>query len=262
MAKKRRKSDKEPEEEEYEFRPPEFDEEEFIRKELSETRTVIFTVIYAVVLGAVAGLLSAADKTFLGPAFLIAIAGMISLRWIYPMFKIDTKAFQKRNWLGNIGTFFFTFLAIWILLLNQPFADLAKPTITDVTVWVDRPGASGGNNTTAIDYKLSGTAGVYQWTPRYGESLDHVIRANASYHLNLTAKVADNRALKNAQISVNGRDYVSMTSEGKNRWGYKLEASTLAPFIGANALNIKISAEDKSGNQQVLIIGPAIPVEA
>jgi len=259
MAKKRRKSDNEPEEE-YEFRPPEFEEKEFIQKEIAETRSVIVTVVYAIVLGAVAGILSAADRAFMGPAFLIAIAGMVSLKWVYPMFKIDSKAFQKRNWLGNIGTFFFTFLAIWILLLNQPFADFAQPTVTDVTVWVDRLGVSGVvNNTTAIDYKFSNTAGVFQWTPRYGEKLDQVIRANVSYNLNLTAKVADNHGLKYAQISVNGADYTSMTFEGKNRWGYKMNATSLTT---ASGLNIKMSAEDESGNQYVLIISSTIPVAA
>ena len=254
MAKKRRKSDKEPEEEEYEFRPPEFDEKEFLQKELTETRSVIFTVLYAVVLGVVAGLLCAADPDFAGPSFLIAIAGMFSLPWVYPMFKIDSKAFQKRNWLGNIGTFFFTFLAIWILLLNQPFADLAKPTITDVTVWVDRPG-----NTTAIDYKFNNARGVFEWTPRYGEDLGGVIKANASYLLNITAKISDNHGLRYAQISINAGEYVPMTSEGKNRWGYKLDASGLS---STNGLAIKFSAQDESGNQHVFIPNTSIPVAA
>jgi len=259
MAKKRRKSDKEPEEE-YEFRPPEFDEKEFIQKELSDTRSVILTVLYAVALGAIAGLLTASDRGFLGPAFLIAIAGMVSLPWVYPIFKIDSKAFQKRNWLGNIGTFFFTFLAIWILLMNQPFADLAQPTISNVTVWVDRPGVGTSvNNTTAIDYKMNSALGVYQWTPKYGEQLNQVIRANVSYHLNLTAKVADNRALKSVQIAVNGGDYKLMTSEGKNIWGCKLEASMLTPGVG---LNLAFSAVDENGNQAVFIPSTTIPVAA
>lgn len=258
MAKKRRKSDKEPEEE-YEFRPPEFDEKEFLQKELAETRSVIFTVLYAVALGAVAGLLCAVDTAFLGPAFLIAVGGMVSLPYVYPMFKIDSKSFQKRNWLGNIGTFFFTFLAIWILLLNQPFADLAKPTVSDLTVWVDRPGQTTANNTTAIDYKFNNVAGVYQWTARYGETVGQVIKANTSYHLNLTAKVADNRGLKSVLISVNALDYAPMTLEGKNRWGYKLEASTLSSGVG---LNIKISAEDDSGNKVLFIPSAPIPVSA
>lgn len=256
MAKKRRKSEKEPEEE-YEFKPPEFDEREFLQKELAETRSVIFTVLYAIVLGVVAGLLCASNTAFLGPSFLIAIGGMLSLPYVYPMFKIDSKAFQKRNWLGNIGTFFFTFLAIWILLLNQPFADLAKPTISDITVWVDRPGQAGGNNTTRIDYKLNTVAGVFQWTPKYGEPLSDVIKVNTSYHLNISAKVADNRGLKSVMISVNGADYVPMTSESKNRWGYKLEAFTLSSQVG---LSMKISAEDKSGNDALFIPSATIPV--
>jgi hypothetical protein len=100
---------------------------------------------------------------------------------------------------------------------------------------------------------------VYQWTARYGEKLDQVIQANESYHLNLTAKIADNKGLKNALISVNGMDYASMTFEGKHRWGYEMNATSLTTTGG---LNIKISAEDESGNQYVLIINPTIPVAA
>lgn len=254
MAKKRRKSDKEPEEE-YEFRPPEFDEKEFIEKELRDTRTVIFTVVYAIALGIVAGFLCITDRSLVGPAFLIALVGMFSLPWVYPMAKIDVKAFQKRNWLGNIGTFFFTFLAIWILLLNQPFGDFAKPTITNVTVWVEKPG-----NMTALDYKFSSTSGTYQWINRYGGSNTSVvslIHADASYSLNLTAKVADNDGLKYAQISVNGGGYQHMIFEGKNRWGFRINGTALSPSIG---LSFSIAAEDDSGNQQVFIPNLAIPV--
>lgn len=256
MAKKRRKSDKETQEE-YEFKPPEFDEKGFIEKELRDTRTVIFTVVYAVVLGIVAGILSITDRVLIGPAFLIALAGMFSLPWIYPIFKIDSKSFQKRNWLGNVGTFFFTFLAIWILLLNQPFGDFAKPTITDVTVWVERPG-----NVTALDYKLSSTTGTYQWQNRYGGSNTSVvglIHAAPDYSLNLTAKVADNDGLKYAQISVNGGEYQSMTFEGKNRWGLKINGTALSTFITAG-LSFSIAAEDDTGNQQIFIPNQAIPV--
>jgi hypothetical protein len=79
------------------------------------------------------------------------------------------------------------------------------------------------------------------------------------YHLNLTAKVADNRGLKSVQISVNGADFQPMTSEGSNRWGYRIDADTLSPSVG---LNIKISAEDESGNQLVFIPSTTIPVAA
>ncbi len=250
MAKKRKKSDKEAEEE-YEFKPPEFDEKEFLRKELADTRAVIFTVVYAIALGVVAGLLCAADRGFVGPSFLIVIGGLFSLPYVYPLVKIDSKTFQKRNWLGNIGTFFFTFLAIWILLLNQPFADLARPTINNFTVWVEKPG-----NLTAIDYKVNKATGVFQWTPRFGEDLNTVITANSS--LNLTAKVADNDHLKSVVISVTGHDFSAMTSEGKNRWGYRINATD--PLLGGGQLTFGISAEDDSGNKAVFFPTGSITV--
>jgi len=250
MAKKRRKSDKE-EEEEYEFAPPEFDEKDFLRKELADTRAVVFTVVYAIALGVVAGALSAADHAFVGPSFLIAIGGLLSLPYVYRLVKVDTKVFQKRNWLGNVGTFFFTFLAIWILLLNQPFADLARPTVNNFTVWVEKPG-----NLTAIDYKVNKATGVFQWTPRYGEDLATVVTANST--LNLTAKVADNNHLRLVQIKIVGSDYQNMTFEGKNRWGYKINATN--SLLAAGSLTYGISAEDDSGNQAVFFPTGTIPI--
>ncbi len=241
MAKKRKKSEKEAEEE-YEFKPPEFDEKDFLRKELADTRAVVFTVVYAVALGVVAGALSAADRAFVGPSFLIVIGGLFSLPYVYPLAKVDTKTFQKKNWLGNIGTFFFTFLAIWILVLNQPFADLARPTINNFTVWVEKPG-----NLTAIDYKANKTNGVFEWIPRYGESLGTVVTLNST--LNLTAKVADNDHLKSVQISIVGTDYRGMSFEGKNRWGYKMNATD--PLLATGKLTFGISAQDDAGNQAV-----------
>lgn len=254
MAKKRRKGDKD-KEAEYEFKPPEFDEKEFIKKELSDTRTVVFTVIYGVVLGVVAGLITIASRQLIGPAFLVVIAGMFSLRWIYPLVKIDTKAMKRRSWVGNIGTFFFTFLAIWILLMNEPFADFAKPTITEVTVWVEK--TSTPTNLTAIDYKINPASGVFQWTSRYGEDFAKMIHSNASYRLNLSARVADNHDLKSVQISVNGGEYFGMTDEGKTRFGYTVIANTLSPGVG---LSFRISALDGSGNSQVFIPQVPIPV--
>ncbi len=254
MAKKRRKSDKEPEEE-YEFKPPEFDEKEFIERELRDTRIVVVTVVYAIALGVVAGLLCMSNRNLIGPAFLVVLAGMFSLPWVYRAARIDLKAFQKRNWLGNIGTFFFTFLAIWILLLNPPFGDFAKPTITGVTVWVQRPG-----NLTAIDYKVSSTTGTYQWINRFGganTSVAGLVRANANYSLNLTANLADNGVLKYAEISVNGGPNQPMVSEGKNRWGFEVNGSSLNPSVG---LSFTISAGDAAGNSQMFSPAQAIPV--
>ncbi len=59
---------------------------------------------------------------------------MFLLKWILPILKVDTSEWKRNAWMGHGSTFFFTWLAIWILLLNPPFADLSPPLIFGVTV--------------------------------------------------------------------------------------------------------------------------------
>ncbi len=249
MAKKRRKDREKEAEEEYEFRPPEFKEEEFLRKEMSDTKTVIYTVLYAGVLAVVAWAMTLASRDLVGPAFLVIVAGVFSLRWVYPALGVDTKAFQKKNWLGNIATFFFTCLAIWILLLNQPFADFSNPTITNVTVWVEKPG-----NITAIDYKVI-KDDTFAWVARYNATVAGIIHTNSSYIVNITARVADNSGVKSVSINWNGTVY-PMTSEGKHIYGYKI----LGSQIKTSALSFTIYAVDKANNQAMLAPNGSISV--
>ena len=48
--------------------------------------------------------------------------------------KVDTSKFERRDWIGHGGTFFFSWLAFWILFLNVPFVDVTPPVIEGVTV--------------------------------------------------------------------------------------------------------------------------------
>ncbi len=246
MAKKRRK-DREKEEEEYEFKPPEFDEKEFLQKELFDTRVVMYTVIFGVAFGVAAGVISILDNTLVAVAGVLVVAGIVGLKWLYALVKIDTKKFLKRNWVGNIGTFFFTFLAIWILLINQPFADFAKPTVTNVTVWVANPG-----NITAIDYKFNKDLKTNIWSERFGEPIASVIKANST--LNITAKIADDHGLSSVTISVRSAPFVGMVSEPKNRWGYSLAAGSVMSG-SSGSLAFIISAVDDSDNS--ILFDPA-----
>lgn len=246
MAKKRRK-DKEKEEEEYEFKPPEFDEREFLLKEIFDTRVVIFTVLFGVAFGVAAGIITIADNALAGVALILVLIGMVALRWLYPLVKIDTSKFLKRNWVGNIGTFFFTFLAIWVLLINQPFADFSHPSVNNVTIWVTNP-VSG--NVTAIDYKFSKTAGTNAWAERWGAPIESVI--NTSCYLNISAKVADDNGLKSVTIAVNNQPAVAMTHEsaGKSRWGFNLSAASVISGDSGSVAFI-ITAIDEHDNQEL-----------
>ena len=84
MAKKRRIIEKEAQEE-YEFVPPEFDEEEFIRKDLYGTKVLLIVACFSIIIGVLCSCLqlSFADKTglWLGLLLLflgIAVVGIVS----------------------------------------------------------------------------------------------------------------------------------------------------------------------------------------
>ncbi len=251
MAKKRKKGKKE-EEEEYEFTPPEFNEKEFLQKEITDTRTAIFTIGYAIVLGIVAGGLSALGRSYVAPSVLIAVIGIALLRYYYKALNVDMSQFTRRNWLGNIGTLFFTFLAVWVLMTNVPFMDLAKPSVDKVIVWVD-----DGTTIHGLEYKLVPAHGDYEWVVMDNDTWTPPIHANSTTKVNITAKVTDNGQLSVVEIGIGSTaTYYQMTGYDENRFEYQITADQLA----GQSLMFYIHAADNAGN--VDDWNPAVPIPA
>ncbi|MBU0684366.1 MAG: hypothetical protein ABIE25_01035 [Thermoplasmatota archaeon] len=254
MAKKRRK-DKE-EQEDYEFRPPEFKENEFLKKELTDTRTAVLTIVYATTFGVIAGVISL-NGAFVGLAFLAALVGIFTLKWFFVIAKVDTSGFAKKNWLGNIGSFFFTFLAVWVLLLNMPFSDHADPTVDKAIVWVDN-----GTTVRGIEYKLDKTQGVYSWVAiNASDNANNMILKAGNYTINITAKVSDNGDLSSVKIAIGSQSsaFVEMALVPNQRYAYSITSSTLDTSSG---LMFYISATDNAGNNIMFRPDRAIPVVA
>lgn len=128
MAKKRRKAE---EKKEY-FKKPEFDEVEFMQKEVGNTKVALLTIIFSVPIAILAYLITLAGMPV--AAFLIGIGSIFLLRYVYQFFNIETDEFQTKDWVGNGAMFFLTWLAIWVLILNMPFSDLTNPTIGKVNM--------------------------------------------------------------------------------------------------------------------------------
>jgi hypothetical protein len=256
MAKKRKK-DKAKKEDEYEFKPPEFDEKEFIRKELRDTRTVLITVGYAALFGIAATLLAHLSNRLIGISFLLVFVGIYSLKFFYPLLKIRTDEFLKKNWAGNVAWFFLTFLAVWILTFNYPISDKADPKVEDVVVWVTNE-ITG--NITAIDYEYVSSQGSYAWVPRYNVPLDSILATNESYTVNITARVTDNGVLRTAEISVGAvpGEYKDMQKDADivNRYDYVLGGEDLA---GMESLRFYIHAIDNHGNEYTFVPVAGIP---
>ena len=241
MAKKRKKGKEE--EEEYEFRPPEFNEKEFILKELRDSKAVIITVIFAIAFAAGAGVISALNHDLVGISFVLVIAGILTLKPIYNLFRIDTKSFQRRTWAANIATFFFTFLAIWILSMNTPFTDYSNPVVSNVIVWVD-----DGYSVRGLEYTLDSETHTYTWT-ELNETSPAIIIAGSNQTINITAKVADNGRLSSVEIvvgSYNEANLVNMNrSAVENRYEYKTTAAQFDPSV------FFIRAIDAEGNSVI-----------
>ncbi len=118
MAQKKRKEE-EKKEPQYEFVPPDFDEKDFLEKDIRATKITLLSSAWGLIFGIIAGLTNSISP-FIG--LLLLFVGIYLLRFILPLFKIDVKEIDKKGWLGNIAMFFFLFLGTWIMLLNPPFA--------------------------------------------------------------------------------------------------------------------------------------------
>jgi len=130
MAQKKKK-EAEPKEE-YNFVPPDFNEREFLEKDVAVTKTVLITAVLAVLFGIIAYLTT--DIAF-AIGLLLLFAGAVSLKYIIQKMPLDVSTVENKTWLGNGALFFFLALGIWVLLLNPPFGDTIDPEINDMQVW-------------------------------------------------------------------------------------------------------------------------------
>lgn len=257
MAKKRRKDRAAEEEKEYEFRPPEFDEKEFIKKELRDSKTMFITVGYAAIIGVAAAGISILEPDLVFVGLALVLVGIVSLKFFYPLVKVDTKEFTKKSWAANVAYFFFTFLAVWVLMFNFPFSDHADPDVEEITLWIHN---SETDNYTAVDYKYDSNAATWRWVPRWSTTTDGLLRATDTYTVNITARVSDNGRLTTVGIAVGSAPsgYVAMTELGEHRYGHEVIGSDLS----STGLMFYIEAVDEADNDNTFYPVAPFPVTA
>lgn len=127
---KRNKSEEPANEEDYQFIPPDFDEDHFIHKELVSFHTTVilfFVGIIAAVAswGAFAALDGARTGWLVGMVILALFFGF--LRPIFRILNVDIAHWARREWIGTGFLMFFTWLSFFIMLVNPPISDFADP---------------------------------------------------------------------------------------------------------------------------------------
>ena len=122
MAKKRRIIEKEAQEE-YEFVPPEFDEEEFIRKDLYGTKVLLIVACFSIIIGVLCSCLqlSFTDKTGLWLGLLLLFLGIAAIKPMLRLFRFDPELLERKSMVGNYILYLLLGLGIWILMVNPPF---------------------------------------------------------------------------------------------------------------------------------------------
>lgn len=126
MARKRRKAVSE------DLRLPDFDEKSYIKLEMRGAVFLIACVGMSLVMSLVAGFLTWGLKDG-RIAFVLGLLGFFLVRLLLSVLKVDMSDFDKMRWASGFFTYFLTFIAVWILLINPPLANLIPPKISDNT---------------------------------------------------------------------------------------------------------------------------------
>ncbi len=127
MAKKKRRIVEEPEEE-YEFAPTEFNEREFILKDIYMTKIFFVVMAFAVVVGIVGGILTAyVDEYGWIIATIISFVVCALLTRILKLLRFRMDMVEGRSMIGNYLLFLTLALGICILTSNPPFFGRGRP---------------------------------------------------------------------------------------------------------------------------------------
>jgi hypothetical protein len=217
MAKKKRRT-----EEKVVFKRPDFDEKDYMRKEMMNAKVGIITFFYGIPYALVSWQLALANLAIFG--FLAIIMGILSLRYVYPYFGVDVEEFEKKTWLGNGAVLVLTWLSLWVLLLNPPFSDLATPSISKVQV--------------------SGNDGV-DWVRVSSERPTNLtLVSTPPDNLAIKAKVTDNVGIERVEIEINSViSYVgAWAGEEDNMFGSRFD-------MPAPSASVTITAWDDAGHE-------------
>jgi len=124
MARRRKPS------EEIEFKLPEFNEEEFIKKERRNTKVAILTFVFGLIIGAISRFLWAGmNESIRWPLIFLFALFMIPFFYKIVISIADTTDYTRKNWLTLYGSYLLTWVVVLTILVNPPFYDETPPRI-------------------------------------------------------------------------------------------------------------------------------------
>ncbi len=216
MARRRREDGKKEDEEEV-FRMPEFDEKEYIEKEIEKSKASIGIVFLAILFSIISTLTFSYSLSWPLSAA-IGLLGYALFKFIYPMFKVDPSVLEKKDYVGHVFIYFFTWLAVFILLINTPFMDLTSPQISDIHI------EGMDQNGTWMPYEDAENATQYR----------------------IVATVTDNSGIASVEILVPGNStWRDMGALGGGRYGLQIPEPSVGDVFRIRATDVNGHTSEK-----------------
>lgn len=156
MAKKRKEGTQE---EELDFHIPKFDEEAFIKRERRNIKTLFISLLFGLLISVICfGFWALMGENFLRweLVLLVGVVNMIWLKYLFLKLNIDLTEFGRKGWLSVFATYFFTWLLLFIVLVNPPFYDGEAPHVEAVVL----PGMQEPGGTIFIAAHIVDNVGV------------------------------------------------------------------------------------------------------
>ncbi len=125
------------------FALPAFNEKEFLVREILESKMLLVSSIYGVIVGIAAGAATISTAGALAPVVgALGVGLVIGLYFLFRLLGWDPLLIEKGKWAANGAGYLTTFLTIWILLINPPLADFVAPEILFTTPGVQELGGN------------------------------------------------------------------------------------------------------------------------
>jgi len=135
MAKRRKEKD---EEEEKPFKLPKFDEEAFLKKEKRNIKATFISFLFGCLMALICfgfwALMGRENALRWELVLLVAVIDAAFLKYIFLRFNVDLSDFARKNWFGSYATYFFTWLIVFVVLVNPPFYDDEDPRMEVVVL--------------------------------------------------------------------------------------------------------------------------------
>ncbi len=127
------KDKEEPAAGDYEFKLPDFDEDQFIHREMVSFKTTSILFGWGIVAAAASWAAFSWRNGDPNTGWLLGLllcgAFGFSLKWLFPKLGADVAHFKRREWTGTGFLFFFTWLAFFMVAVNPPVSDFAAPQV-------------------------------------------------------------------------------------------------------------------------------------